>query len=144
MPIIDRIYMSEALKEAKKALEAGELPVGAVIVHHRQLLGRAHHQTRTLKDPTAHASMIAVTQAAGTLGSRFLKSATLYTTVKPCPMCAGAAALAGIDRVIYGVAPETPRKPAKIKSSAGVLRQDCAALLTAYKKYRRNRKRLLL
>ncbi|MBI4313725.1 MAG: nucleoside deaminase [Candidatus Omnitrophica bacterium] len=143
MPVIDRIYMSEALKEAKKALEAGEIPVGAVIMHRGQLIGRAHHQTHALKDPTAHAAMIAVTQAANALGNRWLKSAILYSTVKPCAMCAGAVALAGIARVVYGAVPLALKTP-KVKTSSGVLGQESATLLCAYKKYRRNRKRLLL
>ena len=140
MPLIDRIYMTEALKEGRKALEQGEVPVGAIIVHRRQLIGRAHHQTHTLKDPTAHAAMIAITQATNALGQRRLPATTLYVTAKPCAMCAGAIALAGIERVVYGtgqaVKLAAPRMVGRILSPEG------EGLLSAYRRRRQQRKRL--
>ena len=143
MPIIDRIYMGEALKEARKALEAGEVPVGAVVVHRRQLIGRAHHQTHTLQDPTAHAPMIAITQAANALGTRWLKSAILYATAKPCLMCTGALTLAGVERVIYGAAEPAVRRHRAVALRGRVFPSECAALLAAYRRRRQQRKQLL-
>ncbi len=144
MPLIDRIYMGEALKEARKALEAGEVPVGAVVVHRRQLIGRAHHQTHALNDPTAHAPMIAITQAANALGSRWLKSATLYATVKPCPMCAGALTLAGVERVVYGAPARASRRRRAVALRGRVLPSECTALLVAYQRRRRQRQQLTM
>jgi tRNA(adenine34) deaminase len=101
---VDERYMQEALKEALKAYEAGEVPVGAVITCKGKLIARAHNQMVTLKDPTAHAEMIAITQAAATLKNERLTGTVLYTTMEPCAMCAGALVLARIQRVIYGAA----------------------------------------
>lgn len=99
---IDRIYMSEALKEAKKAFEADDVPVGAVIVHKGRIIARAHNQIKLLKDPTAHAEMIAITQAASYLENERLPATCVYVTIEPCLMCAGALILARIDRVCFG------------------------------------------
>ena len=93
--------MKEALKEAKKALEAGDVPVGAVIVHDNKIIGRAHNQVELLKDPTAHAEMLAITQATATLGDERLQEARMYTTLEPCVMCAGAMVLARIKDLFY-------------------------------------------
>ena len=98
----DRIYMSEAIKEAQKAFESDEVPVGSVIVHDGRIIARAHNQIKLLKDPTAHAEMIAITQAAAHLGSERLLDTTLYTTVEPCSMCAGAMVLGRVKRLVYG------------------------------------------
>lgn len=99
---LDKHYMKLALQEAVKAAEADEVPIGAVLVHQNKVLGRAHNQVELLKDPTAHAEMLAVTQACEALGSPLLKGATLYVTVEPCPMCVGAMILARIERLVYG------------------------------------------
>ncbi len=99
----DNVFMSEAIKEAVKAFDADEVPVGAVIVHKGRIIARAHNQIKLLKDPTAHAEMIALTQAAAHLASERLLNTTLYSTVEPCAMCAGAMVLARIRRLVYGV-----------------------------------------
>lgn len=105
----DEFFMGEALKEARRAFEEGEVPAGAVVVYRQKVVGRAHNQMETLHDPTAHAEMIAITQAAETLseGKRdhrgSLEGATLYATMEPCPMCAGALVLAKAKAVIYGL-----------------------------------------
>jgi tRNA(adenine34) deaminase len=93
--------MQEALKEALKAYEADEVPVGAVIVYKGKIVARAHNQIITLKDPTAHAEMIAITQAASTLRNERLTGCVVYSTVEPCAMCAGAMVLARIQRLIF-------------------------------------------
>lgn len=97
-------WMQAALAEAQSAFEAGEVPIGAVIVHEDRLIAAAGNQRETLNDPTAHAEMIAITQAAQTLGSWRLLDCTLYVTLEPCPMCAGAIVQARVPRVYYGAA----------------------------------------
>ncbi len=99
---IDEIFMQEALKEAKKALEEDEVPIGAVIVHDKKIIARGHNQVETLKDPTAHAEMITLTSATNYLSSKWLQDCTLYVTIEPCSMCAGALVLARLDRVCFG------------------------------------------
>lgn len=95
-------YMRLALAEARQAFEAGEVPVGALIVHEDQIVAAAHNQREMLQDPTAHAEMIAITQAAQALGSWRLIDCTLYVTLEPCPMCAGAIVQARLPRLVYG------------------------------------------
>ncbi len=99
---LDKYYMRLAIKEAEKALEADEVPIGAIAVYKNQILGRAYNQTRLLKDPTAHAEMLALTQAASALAAERLPGLILYVTLEPCPMCVGAMILARIDRLIFG------------------------------------------
>jgi tRNA(adenine34) deaminase len=94
--------MRWAIREAEKAGEAGEVPVGAVVVHDGRIVGRGCNQIETLQDPTAHAEMIAISAAAGTLGSRRLEGCTLYSTLEPCAMCAGALVLSRIERLVFG------------------------------------------
>ncbi len=94
--------MQEALKEARKALVAGEVPVGAVVVCGNRIIARAHNQTEKLTDATAHAEMLAVTAAAHYLGSKYLNECTLYVTLEPCPMCAGALAWVQLQRLVFG------------------------------------------
>ena len=94
--------MTEALKEAALAAGEGEVPVGCVIVHEGRIIGRAHNQREQLNDPTAHAEMIAVTQAAAALGTWRLNNCTVYVTIEPCPMCAGALVLARVARLVFG------------------------------------------
>ena len=94
--------MLEALKEAKEAFEEDEVPVGAIIVSQKRIIAKAHNQIERLKDPTAHAEMIAITRAASTLGSKWLNEASIYVTIEPCSMCAGALVLARIKNIVYG------------------------------------------
>lgn len=99
---VDEIFMREALKQARIAADNDEVPVGAVIVHEGKIIARAHNQVETLKDPTAHAEMIAITQATASLESKWLSECALYVTLEPCSMCAGALVLARVRRVCFG------------------------------------------
>ncbi len=94
--------MKRALTEAEKAYEEGEIPVGAVVVYNEAIIGRGHNRVEALGDPTAHAEMLAITAACDTLGDKFLTDATLYVTLEPCPMCAGAIVWARVDRLVFG------------------------------------------
>ena len=142
--------MLEALKEAAKAFEADEVPVGAVIVHDGKIIGRAHNQIKLLKDPTAHAEMIAITQAASYLGNERLINTAIYVTIEPCAMCAGALVLARVKRLVYGAS--DPKAGAcgsvaniannkklnhRIKAKKGILEKDCAWLLKEFFKKKR-------
>jgi tRNA(adenine34) deaminase len=142
---IDQIYMSEALKQAQKAFDLDEVAIGAIIVHKRNIIARAHNQTRLLKDPTAHAEMIALTQAANFLKSERLLNCTLYVTIEPCPMCAGAMVLARIKRLVFGAS--DPKAGAcgsimdilsqeklnhRISVKKGVLAEDCGSLISEF------------
>ena len=100
----DEKWMKEALTEASKAEEIGEVPIGAVIVRDGEIVGRGHNRRETGKDPTLHAEMIAIREAARYLGGWRLSGCTLYVTIEPCPMCAGAILMARIDRAVYGAA----------------------------------------
>ena len=100
----DEQYMAEALKEAEQALASRDRPIGAVIVHQGQVIARARHQVKLLRDPTAHAVVIAITQAANTLQSDQMPDAVAYVTQEPCPMCVGALLLSGTARLVYGAA----------------------------------------
>jgi tRNA(adenine34) deaminase len=142
---IDQIYMSEALKQAQKAFDLDEVAIGAIIVHKRNIIARAHNQTRLLKDPTAHAEMIALTQAANFLKSERLLNCTLYVTIEPCPMCAGALMWARIKRLVFGAA--DPKAGAcgsvmdilsqeklnhRISVKKGILAKDCGSLISEF------------
>ena len=98
----DEQYMREALKEAEQALASRDRPIGAVIVHRDHVIARARHQVRLLRDPTAHATIIAITQAANALQSDELPEAVVYVTQEPCAMCVGALLLSGVDRLVFG------------------------------------------
>ena len=149
MSKLDKLYMLEALKEASKAFEADEVPVGAVIVYKGRIIARAHNQIKLLKDPTAHAEMIAITQAAAHLKNERLLDTTLYVTIEPCAMCAGALVLARVKKVCFG-APD-PRTGAfgsvldinkkklnhNILVSKGILEEDCALLIREFFKKKR-------
>jgi tRNA(adenine34) deaminase len=104
----DEFYMREALKEAKKAFDAEEIPIGAVVVCNNRIVARAHNLTERLNDVTAHAEMQAITSAANYLNGKYLSGCTLYVTVEPCVMCAGALSWAQITRIVYG-APDVKR-----------------------------------
>ena len=99
---MDAHFMRQAVKEAEKAFESDEIPVGAVIVQKNKVIGRAHNQVVLLRDPTAHAEMIAITQACETLGAAHLPDSVVYVTLEPCAMCVGAMILARIGRLVYG------------------------------------------
>ncbi len=137
--------MQEALKEAKKAADAGEVPVGAVVVCNGIIIARAHNYTERLNDVTAHAEMQVITAAANHLGGKYLEECSLYVTLEPCPMCAGALFWARPAMVIYGARDEKrgfsllqkPMLHPKTKLVSGVLESACSALLTGFFKSRR-------
>ncbi len=132
--------MRLALAEAAQAGEEGEIPIGAVVVLDGRLLGRGRNQTERLRDVTAHAEMLALTAAANSVGNKYLHNATLYCTVEPCPMCAGALHWAQVARVVYGVADEKRGlhkfQPGllhpRTKVVSGVLGEECGALMRAF------------
>lgn len=136
----DTRYMQIALSEAEKAYAMGEVPVGCVIVADGQIVGRGHNLTETLADVTAHAEMQAITAAAGSLGGKYLSQCTLYVTVEPCVMCAGAIGWAQIRRVVYGTADEkrgfTVFAPnalhPKCTVASGVLEPECRELMQSF------------
>lgn len=141
----DGFYMKKALEEAQKAYEEGEIPVGAVVACGGRILARAHNLTETLTDVTAHAEMQALTAAANSIGGKYLNDCTLYVTVEPCVMCAGAIGWAQVKRLVYGAADEKRgyRKfaPAvlhpRTEVVAGVMAEEAAALMKAFFKERR-------
>ena len=136
----DNRYMQLALSEAQKAFAMGEVPVGCVIVADGQVVGRGHNLTETLADVTAHAEMQAITAAANTLGGKYLSQCTLYVTVEPCVMCAGAIGWAQVKRVVYGASDEkrgfTVFAPnalhPKCTVSSGVLEAECRELMQSF------------
>ena len=138
-------YMIEAMKEARKAFDTDEVPVGAVVVHKGGIIGRAHNQIKMLKDPTAHAEIIAITQAANFLQSERLIDCTMYSTLEPCSMCAGAMVLGRIKSLIY--AAKDPKTGAhnsifrilnnkklnhKVKVKSGILGQEASSLMKEF------------
>lgn len=133
-------YMQLALAEAQKAFAMGEVPVGCVIVADGQIVGRGHNLTEALADVTAHAEMQAITAAANTLGGKYLSQCTLYVTVEPCVMCAGAIGWAQIKRVVYGASDEkrgfTVFAPKALHSkctvSSGILETECRELMQLF------------
>ena len=141
----DNFYMKQALVEAQRAAEAGEVPVGAVVVCRDRIIARAHNLTETLNDVTAHAEMQAVTAAANALGGKYLNDCTLYVTVEPCVMCAGAIAWAQVRRLVFGADDEKRgyRKYApdslhpKTEVLTGVLADECAGLMKDFFKKKR-------
>ena len=133
----DEKYMRLALEEAKLALDADEVPIGAIIVAGGRIVGRGHNLVETLTDVTAHAEIQAITAASSTIGGKYLNDCTLYVTVEPCPMCAGALAWSQIGRIVYG-ASDPKRGFSTISDNmlhprtvltAGVLREECEALM---------------
>lgn len=141
----DETFMRKALVEAQAAFEEGEIPVGAVVVCQGRIISRAHNLTETLTDVTAHAEMQAITAAANALGGKYLTDCTLYVTVEPCPMCAGAIGWAQIPRIVYGAsdekrgfqkfAPNVLHPKATVTS--GILEEECRALMQDFFKSRR-------
>ncbi|MFA4838734.1 MAG: tRNA adenosine(34) deaminase TadA [Candidatus Neomarinimicrobiota bacterium] len=149
----DENWMNAAIKEAEKAFEEGEMPVGAVIVHDNILVGKGHNQRERLKDPTAHAEILAITSAAGTLDSWRLADCTIYVTLEPCPMCAGAILNARILRVVYGTDDATAGMCGSVDNlcdrnlmnhraivKSGVKAEICQSLLDAFFRRLRDRK----
>lgn len=136
----DEHYMRQALKEAEKAYAAGEVPVGAVAVCQNRIIARGHNQTELLHDVTAHAEMLALTAAAGYLNSKYLNDCTLYVTLEPCVMCAGALAWSQLGRLVYGAADDKrgfmrygkDLLHPKTTIEYGVLAEPCADLLRRF------------
>ncbi|MBP7555762.1 MAG: nucleoside deaminase [Chitinophagaceae bacterium] len=143
----DEYYMMLALKEARKAFDDGEVPVGAVVVLQEKIIARGHNMVERLNDPTAHAEIIALTSAFNTLGSKYLPEATLYVTVEPCLMCAGALYWSKLGRIVFGTDDEKngykkttganwPFHP-KTELIRGVLKEECAQLMKDFFRKRR-------
>ena len=145
--------MKEALAEAKKAAAAGEVPVGAVIVKDGEIIGRGHNETETAKDPTAHAEMIAIRQAAKNLGGWRLTGCTMYVTTEPCSMCAGAIVWSRISRLFIGTMdpksgacgsvfniPQESRLNHFVEIETGLMQEECSSLMKSFFKELRNRK----
>lgn len=141
----DEQYMRKALAEAQQALAEGEIPIGAVIVCQDHVIARAHNLTETLHDVTAHAEMQAITIAANELGGKYLKDCTLYVTVEPCVMCAGALGWSQISRIVYGAEDEKrgyhQYAPLALHPKAtvtkGVLEEECRQLMQDFFKTKR-------
>lgn len=133
----DLFFMQLAISEAKKALDKREVPIGAVVVCRGRVVGRGHNLVETLGDATAHAEMQAITAATSTLGGKYLKECTLYVTVEPCVMCAGALAWSQIGRIVYGAT--DPKRGClrfgkellhpKTELTGGVMAEECSALM---------------
>lgn len=143
-------FMKEALAEAKKAADEGEVPIGAVIVHHGEIIARGHNRKESDRDPTSHAEIEAIRQAAPFFRSWRVEEATLYVTMEPCPMCAGAILAARIERVVYGTADlkagavrtlyrllEDERLNHRCEVTAGVLEEECREILRDFFQRRR-------
>lgn len=142
---LDEKYMLEALKEAQAARDEDEIPIGAVITCKGRIIARGHNMTERLHDPTAHAEMIAITAATEAMGGKYLSDCTLYVTVEPCPMCAGALNWAQVGRIVYGAL--DPKRGFSLFSpsllhprtevAAGVLADQCSTIVTEYFKSKR-------
>ncbi|ARA93361.1 tRNA-specific adenosine deaminase [Rhodothermaceae bacterium RA] len=146
----DRRWMKLALREAERAFEAGEVPVGAVVVRGEEVVGRGRNMVEQLRDPTAHAELIAITAACETLGRKFLDGCTLYVTLEPCPMCAGAIVWARLDRLVFGAfdakagsastlynIPQDARLNHQVEILSGLESEASAALLRDFFRQRR-------
>lgn len=139
-------YMREALREAGLAAAEDEVPIGAVIVCRGRIVGKGHNMTERLSDPTAHAEMIAITAATEAMGGKYLNDCTLYVTVEPCPMCAGALAWSQIGKIVYGAS--DPKRgfsqfsPSlmhpKTQVVSGILAQECGDMVTEFFKNKRS------
>lgn len=138
-------YMREALKEAHKALLVDEVPIGAVVVNSGKIIARAHNLTETLKDPTAHAEMQAITMATAAFGGKYLTGSTIFVTVEPCSMCASALNWAQVDKIVYGA--EDPKRGFSNYSPSllhpiteivsGVLKEECSEIVKNFFKNKR-------
>ena len=147
---VQQYYMQEALKEAQKAFQEEEVPVGAVIVYKDKIIARGHNQVERLKDPTAHAEIIAITSAANYLGKKWLNESSLYVTIEPCSMCAGAMVLARIKNLCFGASdPKTGASGSiinivnnkklnhRIKVTKGIFAAESSSLLKEFFKKKR-------
>ncbi len=141
----DERFMRMALKEAEAAARNGEIPVGAVVVSQDRIISRSHNQTEMLHDVTAHAEMLAITAAADAMGGKYLTDCTLYVTVEPCTMCAGAIGWAQVSRIVYGASDEkrgyrlyAPHAlHPKTEVTGGVLEAECRELMVSFFKAKR-------
>ncbi len=141
----DHYFMRQALLEAEKAYELGEIPVGAVVVSNERIIARAHNNTEQLTDVTAHAEIIALTAAATHLGNKYLEDCTLYVTLEPCAMCAGALAWAQLDRLVYGASDDKRgfmqfgkrMLHPKTKVEFGIMMEESKTLMTKFFQDRR-------
>lgn len=139
-------YMKEALREAERAGAEDEVPIGAVVVWNGRIIGKGHNMTERLNDPTAHAEMIAITAATEAMGGKYLNDCSLYVTVEPCPMCAGALAWAQIGKVVYGAS--DPKRGFSLFSPSlmhpktevisGILADECGKMVSDFFKKKRN------
>ena len=149
MPQSDEYYMQQALKEAQKAFDEGEVPIGSVIVMQDKIIARGYNQVEKLNDSTAHAEIIALTSAFNYLGAKYLPEATLYVTIEPCLMCAGALYWSKIDKIVYAAEDEkngykkyistgqkSPFHP-KTQIISGICKDECASLIKQFFKARR-------
>ena len=136
----DQFFMKQAFNEAEKAIEKNEIPVGAVVVCQKQIIARAHNLTETLNDVTAHAEMLAITSAAEYLGGKYLNACTLYVTLEPCVMCAGALSWAQLGKLVFG-APDDKRgyqrcEPGllhpKTEVESGIMADECSQLVKQF------------
>jgi tRNA(adenine34) deaminase len=145
----DEYFMQQALKEAQKAFDDDEIPIGAVVVMGERIIARGHNQTERLNDPTAHAEMIALTSAFNYLGSKYLPEATIYITVEPCLMCAGALYWSKIARIVWGAddeknghkritEPNWPFHP-KTEITKGIMKMECGELMKRFFKEKRGK-----
>ena len=136
----DEYYMGEALREARKAADADEIPVGAIVVSGDDIIGRAHNQTELLHDVTAHAEILAISAATENLGAKYLTDCTLYVTLEPCVMCAGALGWAQVGRIVYGASDEKrgferlgrSMLHPKTEVTAGVRGEECGELVKEF------------
>ena len=150
----DERFMKIAVEQAGIAQENGDVPIGAVIIHNGQIIGKAYNQREQLQDPTAHAEIIALTQAAAAMETWRLEGCTMYVTLEPCPMCAGALVLARIDRLVYGC--DDPKTGAvkslykivtdgrlnhRIEVTSGVLADECSKILQEFFQKKRSEKK---
>ena len=139
-PYDDVYFMKRALAEAEKAFAEGEVPVGAIVVCQNRIISRAHNLTETLNDVTAHAEMQAITAATNSIGGKYLTDCTLYVTLEPCTMCAGALAWSQISRIVYGASDEKRgflkfaplALHPKTEILGGILKDDCANLIKKF------------
>ena len=148
----DQRFMNEALKEAEKAFAVDEVPVGCVIVHEGVIIGRGYNRTESLQDPTAHAEILAITAATENLGTWRLSGCTVYSTIEPCAMCAGALVLARVERLVFG-APDpkfgacgsifdivqSKKLNHRIALSTGILKNECVSLMQEFFKKKRKK-----
>lgn len=148
----DEVWMRLALEEAQRAAEAGDVPVGAVVVRAGQVIGRGHNRREQDHDPTAHAEVLAIRAAAEVVGAWRLTGSTIYVTIEPCPMCAGALVLARIDRLVYGAADpkagaagslwnivQDQRLNHRLEVTAGVLEAECQDIIRSFFRERRGK-----